>query len=102
MIMAYVAMWAHKNNWITINVPSGYKWTNDRSAKIELAYNGLHMVHEHSVDWLDQFLNCNEQMLADIPINGELFGKFDITGTHLKEYEPVPNLWDDRRKVHFN
>lgn len=26
----------------------------------------------------------------------------DITGTHEKEYEPVPNLWDERRKVHFN
>jgi hypothetical protein len=33
MTLAYVAMWAYKNNWILVNVPSGYKWTNDRKAK---------------------------------------------------------------------
>lgn len=33
MILSYIAMWAFKNNWIVINVPSGYKWTNDRKIK---------------------------------------------------------------------
>jgi len=49
MILAYVAMWAFKNNWILINVPSAYKWTNDRKAKYERAYNGLYVIHEHAV-----------------------------------------------------
>jgi hypothetical protein len=33
MTLAYVAMWAFKNNWIVVNVPSAYKWTNDRKVK---------------------------------------------------------------------
>lgn len=49
MVLAYIAMWAFKNNWIVINVPSAYKWTNDRQAKYERAYNGLYVIHEHAV-----------------------------------------------------
>lgn len=45
MILAYVAMWAFKNNWILVNVPNAYKWTNDRKAKYERAYNGLYVIH---------------------------------------------------------
>lgn len=102
MVLAYTAMWAFKNNWILINVPSAYKWTNDRKAKYERAYNGLYVIHEHAVEWLDQFKTCNEHLLSKIQIKPELFGKFDITGTHENEYEPVPNLWDERRQVHFD
>ena len=94
MILAYVAMWAFKNNWIVINVPSAYKWTNDRQAKDERAYNGLYLIHEHAVEWLDQFRTCNEHLLAKIQFKPQLYGKHDITGTHENEYEPVPNLWD--------
>jgi hypothetical protein len=66
MILAYVTMWAFKNNWIVVNVPSIYKWTNDRKAKYERAYNGLFVIHEHAVEWLDQFKTCNEHLLAKI------------------------------------
>jgi hypothetical protein len=45
MTLAYVAMWAFKNNWIIVNVPNSYKWTNDRKAKYERAYNGLYVIH---------------------------------------------------------
>lgn len=31
----------------------------------------------------------------------ELYGKCDISGRHEDEYEPVPNLYDPKRKVHF-
>jgi len=45
MILAYMAMWAHHNKWIVINVPSGYKWTNDRKVKYERAFNGLFVIY---------------------------------------------------------
>ena len=102
MVLAYAAMWAFKNNWIVVNVPSIYRWTNDRQAKYERAFNGLFVIQEHAIEWLDQFKTCNEHLLAKIQVKPELYGKFDITGTHEKEYEPVPNLWDERRKTFFN
>lgn len=32
----------------------------------------------------------------------DLYGKCDISGRHADEYDPVPNVYDERRKVHFN
>ncbi len=66
MTLAYVAMWAFKNNWIIVNVPNSYKWTNDRKAKYERAYNGLYVIHQHAVEWLDQFKNANSHLLTKI------------------------------------
>jgi hypothetical protein len=45
MILAYLSMFAHKNGWIVINVPNVYKWTFDRTAKYDRAYNGLYVIN---------------------------------------------------------
>lgn len=49
MILAYLAMYAHKHNWITVNLPNAYKWTQNRRIKYVRAYNGLYLVNEHAV-----------------------------------------------------
>lgn len=45
MILLYLSMLAHKNNWIIINVPNAYKWTHDKKAKYPRAYNGLFLIN---------------------------------------------------------
>ena len=44
MIMAYVAMYAYKNNWILITTPNVMKWTQDRSVKPKKLFNGLFVI----------------------------------------------------------
>ncbi len=63
MILAYLSMFAFKNNWIIINVPDSYKWTHDRHIKYPRAYNGLYLINEHAVQWLDQFITANQEIL---------------------------------------
>jgi len=53
MILAYAAMYAFKNNWILINVPNVNKWTTDRSVTPKKMFNGLFIVEEHVMEWLD-------------------------------------------------
>ena len=42
MIMTHLSMWAHKNGWIVINVPSCHKWTHKKK-KINRMFNGLYV-----------------------------------------------------------
>ena len=63
MILAYLSMFAFKNNWIIVNLPDAYKWTHDRHIKYPRAYNGLYLINEHAVQWLDQFITANQEIL---------------------------------------
>lgn len=49
MILAYLTMFAYKNNWITVTVPDAYKWTQFKKTKYVRAYNGLYLIQEHAV-----------------------------------------------------
>lgn len=80
MILAYLAMFAHKNGWITINLPNAYKWTQNRKTKYVRAYNGLYLIQEHAVEWLDQFLTANKEILEKRKVDESIYGKCDITG----------------------
>jgi len=40
MILVHIAMYAHKNGWVVINVPNCRKWTH-LSTKVTRYYNGL-------------------------------------------------------------
>ena len=44
MIMAYITMFAFKNNWIVITTPNIMKWTQDRTVSPERMYNGLFVI----------------------------------------------------------
>lgn len=47
MILAYVAMYGFKNNWIVVSIPNVKKWTQDHRAKPVKMFNGLFVVEEH-------------------------------------------------------
>ena len=81
MILTYLSLWAYKHNWLVLNVPNGYKWTNDRNLKeVDRAYNGLFLVYEHGVEWLDQFATANAHILKDMPVDMTMYGKCDVSG----------------------
>jgi truncated hemoglobin YjbI len=82
MILAYTAMLGFKNNWIVIHLTDGYRWTQDHKAKPVKMHNGLFVIPEHVVQWLDQFKTANEHLLKDMKINNEIYGKIDLTGVH--------------------
>ncbi len=44
MILAYVAMYGYKNNWILIHTPNIMKWTQDRTFTPKKMFNGLFVV----------------------------------------------------------
>lgn len=54
-----------------------------------------------AVEWLQQFKKGNEELLKTLPVNLELFGKYNLSGVHDSDPDPVPNLYDERRKYHF-
>jgi len=35
-------------------------------------------------------------------VNLDLYGKMDLTGTHEKEYAPVPNIYYHDRQTYFD
>ena len=102
MIMAYATMFAFKNNWIVITTPNIMKWTQDRVANPERMYNGLFVIEQHVMQWLDQFKTLNGHILKDMPVNLDLYGKMDITGVHQGQYQPVPNIYYKERQTYFN
>ena len=93
MILAYLSMMAHRNNWIVINVPNVHYWTYDTKAKYPRAFNGLYLINEHAVEWLDQFRTANDHILSQKPVDMDIYGKHDITGVHVDEAEPVQNIY---------
>lgn len=102
MILAYAAMYAFKNNWILINIPNVHKWTQDHTVKPVRMFNGLFVIQEHVVEWLDEFRTTNEHLIKDFKVDMSLYGKIDLTGTHEDEFSPVPNIFYDQRKTYFN
>lgn len=82
MIMAYLAMFAFKNNWIVIHTPNILKWTQDLTVTPQKMFNGLFIIEEHVVEWLEDFKKCNQHILKNINVKKELYGKIDLTGTH--------------------
>lgn len=82
MILAYVAMYALKNNWLVINIPNVQKWTQDLKATPTKMFNGLFVVEEHVLEWLDEFKTINGKLLASMKVSKDLYGKIDLTGVH--------------------
>lgn len=95
-------MLGFRNNWIVINVPNVHDWTFDTKAKYIRAYNGLYLINEHAVEWLDQFLTANLHILSEKPVNMEIYGRCDITGVPDTEADPVQNIYYHDRKAYFN
>lgn len=102
MILSYVAMLGFKNNWIVISTPNIMKWTQDKTVTPVKMFNGLFVVEEHVLEWLEEFKTTNEHILKEMPADLSLYGKIDLTGTHEEEFEPVPNIYYEDRQTYFN
>lgn len=59
MILTYVSMWAHKNGWVVLNLPSAYKLNHGKDMNYSRAYNGLFVTEEYAKQWLEQFRSAN-------------------------------------------
>lgn len=46
-------------------------------------------------------LPANLELIKNIPVNLDLYGKYNGVGCHQNEPEPAPNLYDPERKVFF-
>lgn len=46
---------------------------------------------------LELIKRANTGILDTIPVNQDIYGMIDITGTHKNDCEPVPNTYDPRR-----
>jgi small subunit ribosomal protein S29 len=53
------------------------------------------------VEWLEHFKSGNQDILANMEVNLNIYGKCNYSGVHDEEPEPVPNLYDERRKTYF-
>ena len=99
-------MWAYRNNWVVLLVPDGYKLTNARpEPEYQFHWHkktGLFMQFEQARQLLEAFKEANSELLAKIPVNMELYGKFDVAGVHESDPEPVPVTYDPERKLYSN
>ena len=78
-------MFAHRQGWITLNVPNAYNWTQQRRIKYVRAYNGLYLIQEHAIEWIDQFITANKEILEAKQVEMDIYGKCDITGMNVEE-----------------
>lgn len=50
---------------------------------------------------LTELIETNEEQLKNIPVNLSTYGKFNASGVHENEPEPVPNFFIPERGIHF-
>jgi hypothetical protein len=50
---------------------------------------------------LKELIDTNGHILENIPVDMSIYGKFDPSGVHLNEPEPVPNFYIHERGIHF-
>jgi small subunit ribosomal protein S29 len=100
-VLAFATMWAHQNNWLVVSVPSAFRLTQTKTLFDRHHKTGLYLQNDLAKEWLGNFRNANKTLLATININKDLYGKFNYSGVHDNEPEPVPNTFYKRRKAYF-
>jgi small subunit ribosomal protein S29 len=63
---------------------------------------GLYLQPQLAQEFLEQITEANREVFKTIPVNKEIWGKYNFSGVHDDDVDPVPNLYDKRRKYHFN
>jgi len=101
-MLMYAIMWAHKNNWIVINAPDAYHLTQEKTKIKRHHDSGLYLEFTKGRTFLRAFRESNYEIIKDLPVNMELYGKFNLAGVHDDEPEPVPVTYDPERKVWSN
>ena len=88
--------------WVVVSIPSAYNLTQVDREFNEHYESGLYLQLDLSQELLKHIKAQNEEVLATIPVNAKLYGKINQAGIHDDEPDPVPNLFDERRKVYFH
>lgn len=65
-------------------------------------YNGLFVIQQHVIEWLDEFKTINEHIIKNIKVDLSKYGKMDLTGHNVEHFEPVPNIYYQDRQTYFN
>eukprot|EP00826_Nyctotherus_ovalis_P032957 TRINITY_DN2656_c0_g1_i15.p1 TRINITY_DN2656_c0_g1~~TRINITY_DN2656_c0_g1_i15.p1 ORF type:complete len:705 (+),score=182.56 TRINITY_DN2656_c0_g1_i15:115-2229(+) len=108
MILAYLGVWAHDNNWASILVPSGDRLVRGFEPLTQHSC-GLYMQPQYAHEILRGILQTNKDLFASLPVNMDLYGKFNLAGWHdndpppvIPEYDPVRKTWSDHWKTFFS
>jgi len=100
-VLLFATMWAHKNNWIVVNVPSAYELTQTDCKFIRHHKTSLYLQNEFAREWLEFFKNANKDLISKIRPNLKLYGKYNFSGVHEEDPDPAPNLYNKRQKTYF-
>jgi hypothetical protein len=99
MIVAYLHAWAKENNWVVLPVNDVSKYTQ-QGYPLERHISGLYFQPELSSQFLIDFKIINYNLLKEIPVDLNDYGKYNIVGVKDTDPEPNPVLWDDRKQVY--
>lgn len=105
--LMYIATWAYANDWILLVSPGGYgicqdwdKWDVRRHSE-----TGVYMHIELTQEYLKGFKKTNAHLIYDIPVNQEIYGKYNASGCradeppiyepeYIKERQTMSNTWE--------
>lgn len=97
-----ITMWAYKSKWIVAKLPSAHLATNN---KVEtLVYHEdsrLHLQIQFAEKILEDLYSCNSEIFAEMDVDMNIYGKFNLSGVHDEEPNPVPNFYIEDRQTYF-
>lgn len=96
MIQTYMSFWAHENNWLVLDIPDADHFT-DAYEEVIRHKSGLFMQPESTSLLLKNFKLTNQELLSEIDVNMEIYGKMDMAGNRDGDPEPMPRKWDQLR-----
>lgn len=95
-------MWAIKSNWLVFKLPSVRAVTHSSVERVEFHDKSrLFMTPGLAHELLKEILSTNEHLLSEIPVDMNLYGKYNMVGVHKDEPNPVPNFYIADRKTYF-
>lgn len=100
--LGYACNYAFKNNWVVMKVTN----THDMTTKIPMEVfrheeSRLYLHFKEAQQILRDFVASNKDLLTSIPVNLDIYGKYDVAGQHQDEPRSVRNTFDKWRQFHF-
>lgn len=100
--LAYISNYAYHNDWIVVKIPNVYDWTMNMENPLERnEMNRLYMHNNNCQKILENLIKIYGSKLEAMPLDMELFGKFDSGGVHQDEPPAVKNTYNEWRRTYF-
>ena len=97
-----ITMWAYKSKWIVAKLPSAYLATHNRvETLIYHPDSRLHLQYDFAIKILEDLFSCNREIFSEMEVDLNLYGKFNLSGVHDEEPNPVPNFYIEERQTYF-